>query len=183
MPSSSHLSRHKRIHTGERNFHCLYPGCPSRFSRQDNMMQHYRTHMAPRSRRKQHHPYSYPSSSPESTSSIHTRGTTIHKMIMAPVPLKHAFICSDALYTVYRPCSPPLPSPPLSPPPSSLYRNSSLFSATPPPRTLEPAIESSPLIHSPLKHHHDKYIPSSSSSSFPTTSNLALHRHALKSFG
>ncbi|KAJ8652026.1 hypothetical protein O0I10_012370 [Lichtheimia ornata] len=181
--SSSHLSRHKRIHTGERNFHCLYPGCPSRFSRQDNMMQHYRTHMAPRSRRKQHHPYPYPSSSPESTSSIHTRGTTIHKMIMAPVPLKHAFICSDALYTVYRPCSPPLPSPPLSPPPPSLYRNSSLFSATPPPRTLEPAIESSPLIHSPLKHHHDKHIPSSSSSSFPTTSNLALHRHALKSFG
>lgn len=184
MPSSSHLSRHKRIHTGERNFHCLYPGCPSRFSRQDNMMQHYRTHMAPRSRRK-HHPYPYPSSSPESTSSsIHTRGATIHKMVMAPVPLKHAFICSDALYTVYRPCSPPLPSPPLSPPLplSSKQQQPILFSAStpPPPSTLEPAIESSPLVHSPLKNH-DKHIPSSSS--FPTTPNLALHRHALKSFG
>ncbi|KAF9561558.1 hypothetical protein EC968_005679 [Mortierella alpina] len=27
------------------------PGCPSRFSRQDNMMQHYRTHISPKSRR------------------------------------------------------------------------------------------------------------------------------------
>ncbi|ORX75030.1 hypothetical protein DL89DRAFT_219763, partial [Linderina pennispora] len=45
-----HLSRHYRIHTGEKNYHCLYPGCTSRFSRQDNMMQHYRTHLSPRSR-------------------------------------------------------------------------------------------------------------------------------------
>ncbi|KAJ1845202.1 transcriptional repressor [Coemansia sp. RSA 2703] len=49
--TSGHLSRHYRIHTGEKNYHCLYPGCTSRFSRQDNMMQHYRTHLSPRSRR------------------------------------------------------------------------------------------------------------------------------------
>lgn len=47
---SGHLARHHRIHTGEKNFPCLYPGCPSRFSRQDNMMQHYRTHVSNRSR-------------------------------------------------------------------------------------------------------------------------------------
>lgn len=52
--NSGHLARHHRIHTGEKNFHCIYPGCPSKFSRQDNMMQHYRTHLSSRSR---HHQY------------------------------------------------------------------------------------------------------------------------------
>lgn len=50
--TSGHLSRHNRIHTGEKNHHCFYPGCTSRFSRQDNMMQHYRTHLSQRNRRK-----------------------------------------------------------------------------------------------------------------------------------
>ncbi|KNC98318.1 uncharacterized protein SPPG_06711 [Spizellomyces punctatus DAOM BR117] len=34
-----------RIHTGVKPFACLLEGCSSRFSRQDNMMQHYRSHM------------------------------------------------------------------------------------------------------------------------------------------
>ncbi|RHZ75165.1 hypothetical protein Glove_217g54 [Diversispora epigaea] len=49
--TSGHLSRHNRIHTGEKNFPCLMLGCTSKFSRQDNMMQHFRTHLSPKSRR------------------------------------------------------------------------------------------------------------------------------------
>ncbi|KAJ1650682.1 transcriptional repressor [Dispira simplex] len=48
--TSGHLSRHHRVHTGEKNFPCSFPGCTSRFSRQDNMMQHLRTHTNNRSR-------------------------------------------------------------------------------------------------------------------------------------
>ncbi|CAG8471093.1 29_t:CDS:2 [Diversispora eburnea] len=35
----------------EKNFPCLMPGCTSKFSRQDNMMQHFRTHLSSKSRR------------------------------------------------------------------------------------------------------------------------------------
>jgi zinc finger protein CreA/MIG len=49
--TSGHLSRHQRVHTGERNHKCPFPGCETRCSRQDNLQQHYRIHLSPRSRR------------------------------------------------------------------------------------------------------------------------------------
>jgi hypothetical protein len=39
--TSGHLARHVRIHTGERNHKCPFPGCETRCSRQDNLQQQY----------------------------------------------------------------------------------------------------------------------------------------------
>lgn len=43
--TAGHLSRHNRIHTGEKNHTCPYDGCHQKFSRHDNCIQHYRTHL------------------------------------------------------------------------------------------------------------------------------------------
>ncbi|KAJ7574973.1 hypothetical protein C8J56DRAFT_901732 [Mycena floridula] len=47
--TSGHLARHSRVHTGERNHKCPFPGCETRCSRQDNLQQ--QIHLSPGSRR------------------------------------------------------------------------------------------------------------------------------------
>ncbi|WVQ82638.1 hypothetical protein IAT38_004770 [Cryptococcus sp. DSM 104549] len=49
--TGGHLQRHHRIHTGVKAFKCPFPGCETKTSRQDNLQQHYRTHLSPTLRR------------------------------------------------------------------------------------------------------------------------------------
>ena len=42
--TSGHLARHSRVHTGERNHKCPFPGCETRCSRQDNLQQQLVSH-------------------------------------------------------------------------------------------------------------------------------------------
>ncbi|KAK6974149.1 hypothetical protein R3P38DRAFT_2573410 [Favolaschia claudopus] len=39
LSTTGHLARHARIHTGERNHRCPFPGCDTRCSRRDNLRQ------------------------------------------------------------------------------------------------------------------------------------------------
>lgn len=47
-----HLARHNRTHTGERKHVCPWQDCGTRFSRQDNCVQHYKTHLSGKNKKR-----------------------------------------------------------------------------------------------------------------------------------
>ncbi|KAJ3323320.1 transcriptional repressor [Blyttiomyces sp. JEL0837] len=42
--TSGHLARHRKLHSGVKGFTCPVPGCPNKFARRDNMVQHAKSH-------------------------------------------------------------------------------------------------------------------------------------------
>ncbi|KAI0757919.1 hypothetical protein C8Q74DRAFT_286896 [Fomes fomentarius] len=100
--TSGHLARHTRIHTGERNHKCPFPGCETRCSRQDNLQQHYRIHLSPGSRR----------NSGSATRAAMTRASASDRSKAAARRRKQ-----PSAEPISPSPPPPPPSPPLEPPP------------------------------------------------------------------
>ncbi|KAJ7264058.1 hypothetical protein B0H12DRAFT_1047057 [Mycena haematopus] len=42
--AGGHLTRHRRVHSGAKEYMCWFPNCTKRSSRKDNLWQHYRLH-------------------------------------------------------------------------------------------------------------------------------------------
>ncbi|KAJ4468318.1 hypothetical protein J3R30DRAFT_3560865 [Lentinula aciculospora] len=162
--TSGHLARHSRVHTGEKNHKCPFPGCDTRCSRQDNLQQHYRIHLSPGSRRTS-------SRSSPSASRRGRRGTTNNNISTPSQQQEHGIA----------PEQPPLSPPPLVPatiPPS--------LSPSPlePARAYSPPPDSPPpLAHATIpgsyQHVPQGASPVSSATSSPDASSFPLSDSSL----
>ncbi|KAF8964895.1 hypothetical protein BDZ97DRAFT_1813973 [Flammula alnicola] len=145
--TSGHLVRHSRVHTGERNHKCPFPGCETRCSRQDNLQQHYRIHLSPGSRR-------------SSTHSSASRGANGKK-------------ASSAAVSQEPPSAPPSLSSPPPLEPAGIYSHHSSPPDSPPPlaQATLPATATLPLPNSRMDAASDR----SSSSASPEASYSSNH--------
>ncbi|KAF8955000.1 hypothetical protein BDZ97DRAFT_1862005 [Flammula alnicola] len=145
--TSGHLARHSRVHTGERNHKCPFPGCETRCSRQDNLQQHYRIHLSPGSRR-------------SSTRASASRGANGKK-------------ASSVAVSQEPPSAPPSLSSPPPLEPARIYSHHSSPPDSPPPlaQATLPATATLPLPNSRMDAASDR----SSSSASPEASYSSNH--------
>jgi len=178
--TSGHLARHSRVHTGERNHKCPFPGCETRCSRQDNLQQQsvfslfvspyltslpsfsYRIHLSPGSRRSSTRsaiaramnntvlPLSGNNRRPSTSSGSPDSPPSIPPLLSAPPSLEPARV-----YT--------LSSPPDSPP--QLAQATLPATAHPPPESVSSSSSSTPESpYSPINRdpQHTHMVPMSS---------------------
>ncbi|KAJ4000595.1 hypothetical protein F5050DRAFT_1729719 [Lentinula boryana] len=160
--TSGHLARHSRVHTGEKNHKCPFPGCDTRCSRQDNLQQHYRIHLSPGSRR---------TSSRSASSRRGRRATTTSDGNTTPASQQDYNIASDQ-----PPLSPPplvpatVSTPSLSPPPLEPARAPGADARYSPPPDSPP-----PLAHATISGpypHAQRASPTSSATSSPDAASF-----------
>ncbi|TBU24003.1 hypothetical protein BD311DRAFT_730447 [Dichomitus squalens] len=155
--TSGHLARHTRIHTGERNHKCPFPGCETRCSRQDNLQQHYRIHLSPGSRRNSGSATRAAMNRASANDRSRSRKRSKQDSPNSPSP------------------PPPVPSPPLDPPPLAQAYPTLPAGVPEPPDTPPPLAQAYPTLPPPTAPAYPQQSAAAASRSSRSTPEAAYY--------